>query len=1013
MLTADPNPGSTELASPLAEPAFQRMVGRAALGPALVLGVALGILLTLTLFLINSASWVDHTNQVIGQAYLTEKLAVDMETALESFQLTGEPRLLEPRKAALVQIDPAFDRLLAMVADNPAQVAAASRQQAIFAKLRSDEEERLRAGDQARGGARNAEAKALFDTFREGTASFIGEEGRLRDERTARLTLVRNAVLAVLTLSALAGLPLLWRTLRRTLAAVSGAYHGALALTAAQRDELQTTLRSIGDAVLATDATGNIAFLNPVAEALTGWSDAEARGRSLLEVMPIFNEQTGAPAVNPVERVLRERRVVGLANHTVLRPRSGGEIAIEDSAAPILGSAGEVRGVILVFHDVREKHARERELREAEWMARTALEVGGAGAWVLDLERGIVVGDAQMAQLFGVPQERCRAGESVETFFAAVHEEDRARVREGVTAALETGEFCVLDYRVHGANGIERWVDGRGRVERDAAGKPVRMPGFCIEITERKKTEMALIAARESAEALARVAAEGAERFRLLAETVSLQVWTATPDGLLNWANHYVAGYFGTDDVERDVLGSAWAQLVHAEDLPRIGRLWAKSIASGERYEAEFRLRRGDGEYRWFLVRAEAMRDAGGTVVKWFGTNTEIEALKAAQTTAEAASRAKDNFLAALSHELRTPLTPVLMTASALREDLRLPPEVREQLSMMERNIALEARLIDDLLDVTRITQGKLPLRPQLCDAHSLISLAVEIVRDDAQARGIAINRSYDAELSGLVADPARFQQVMWNLLRNSVKFTPAGGSISIHTSNHTDAGGAARLQIAVSDSGRGIEAAALERIFQPFEQAGVAGDHRFGGLGLGLAIARAIVDLHGGTIRAESGGEEQGATFIVELPDATMAPHGVAEADRGAPPAAIDAVPAEKAKPLRLLLVEDHPATLDVLTRLLTRAGHSVVATSTVAAALAAADASTFNAVVSDLGLPDGTGTELMVQLRARHGLRGIALSGYGMEQDMERTREAGFIAHLVKPVDFNQLRRTLELLG
>ena len=861
--------------------------------------------------------------------------------------------------------------------------------------------------------ARTAEAKALFDKIREGTAGFIGEEMRLRNERTARLALVRNAVLAVLTLSALAGLPLLWRTLRRTLAAVSGAYHGALALTAAQRDELQTTLRSIGDAVLATDAAGHIAFLNPVAEALTGWSDAEARGRPLLEVMPIFNEQTGAPAVNPVERVLRERRVVGLANHTVLRPRGGGEIAIEDSAAPILSSAGEVRGVILVFHDVREKHARERELREAEWMARTALEVGGAGAWVLDLERGIVVGDSRMAQLFSVPPERCRAGESVETFFAAVHEEDRARVREGVTAALETGEFYVLDYRVHGENGSERWVDGRGRVERDAAGKPVRMPGFCIEITERKKTEMALIAARESAEALARVAAEGAERFRLLAETVSLQVWTATPDGLLSWANHYVAGYFGTDDVERDVLGPAWAQYVHAEDLPRIGRLWAKSIASGERYEAEFRLRRGDGEYRWFLVRAEAMRDAGGTVVKWFGTNTEIEALKAAQTTAEAASRAKDNFLAALSHELRTPLTPVLMTASALREDLRLPPEVREQLSMMERNIALEARLIDDLLDVTRITQGKLPMRPQLCDAHSLISLAVEIVRDDAQARGIAINRSYDAELSGLVADPARFQQVMWNLLRNSVKFTPAGGSISIHTSNHTDAGGAARLQIAVSDSGRGIEAAALERIFQPFEQAGVAGDHRFGGLGLGLAIARAIVDLHGGTIRAESGGEEQGATFIVELPDATMAPHGVAEADRGAPPAAIDAVPAEKAKPLRLLLVEDHPATLDVLTRLLTRAGHSVVATSTVAAALAAADASTFDAVVSDLGLPDGTGTELMVQLRARHGLRGIALSGYGMEQDMERTREAGFIAHLVKPVDFNQLRRTLELLA
>ena len=386
------------------------------------------------------------------------------------------------------------------------------------------------------------------------------------------------------------------------------------------------------------------------------------------------------------------------------------------------------------------------------------------------------------------------------------------------------------------------------------------------------------------------------------------------------------------------------------------------------------------------------------------------DALLAAKEQAEAASRSKDNFLAALSHELRTPLTPVLMTAAALREDPRLPADAREQLGMMERNIALEARLIDDLLDLTRITRGKLSLRLQPCDAHSLISLAVEIVRDEAQAKGIALERSFAAPHSGLVADPARFQQVIWNLLRNAVKFTPRGGHIAIRTANAPREGGAERLQIEIRDSGVGIEPEALDRIFQAFEQAGRANDHRFGGLGLGLAIARAIVDLHGGTIRAESAGAGRGATFTIELPDAMEVPHGIESSHHagGSPGSAATA----GAGSLRLLLVEDHGATLEVLTRLLTREGHHVVAAATVGAALAAAEKEEFDAVVSDLGLPDGTGTELMVQLRERHGLRGIALSGYGMEEDLERTRKAGFIAHLIKPVDFNQLRRALETL-
>jgi CheY-like chemotaxis protein/anti-sigma regulatory factor (Ser/Thr protein kinase) len=339
---------------------------------------------------------------------------------------------------------------------------------------------------------------------------------------------------------------------------------------------------------------------------------------------------------------------------------------------------------------------------------------------------------------------------------------------------------------------------------------------------------------------------------------------------------------------------------------------------------------------------------------------------------------------------------------------------------MMERNIALEARLIDDLLDLTSIARGKMHLRAASVDAHSLIGLAVEIVREDARAKEISIERHLDANRSGLMADPARFQQVIWNLLRNAVKFTPRGGVIVISTVESTGADGLPWLQIVVSDSGIGIEPGMLEKIFRPFDQGGLTGDHRFGGVGLGLAIARAVVDLHGGRISARSDGPNCGSTFVVEFPGASRPPHGIADLGQrilpfsssvSTPPMPLPTAPEKK--PLRLLLIEDHDATLQVLLRLLSREGHTVTAARSVAEALAAAAADKFDLVISDLGLPDGTGIELMKKLRELHGLRGIALSGYGMEEDLMRTRQAGFIAHLIKPVDFSQLRRALEMLN
>jgi signal transduction histidine kinase/CheY-like chemotaxis protein len=384
--------------------------------------------------------------------------------------------------------------------------------------------------------------------------------------------------------------------------------------------------------------------------------------------------------------------------------------------------------------------------------------------------------------------------------------------------------------------------------------------------------------------------------------------------------------------------------------------------------------------------------------------------LRTAKVEAEEANKAKDEFLAVLSHELRTPLTPVLMMATALREDEQLPTEVRDHLAMMERNLALEVRLIDDLLDITAVSRGKLHLRTQLSDAHSLIGLAIEIVRDEALTKEISIEREFSAQSSGLVVDPARFQQVIWNLLRNALKFTPRGGRISIRTNDHASNW----LCIEVTDSGIGIEPDALEKIFLPFEQV-AASDHRFGGMGLGLAIARAIVNLHGGKISAASKGSNQGATFTVEFPGAQSPPHGIARTSTLAPfipGSLIPYKPFPTSSPMRLLLVEDHAPTLQVMSVLLMRSGFTVVTARNTVEALAAAATNKFNLVISDLGLPDGSGIHLMEKLRDMYGLRGIAISGYGMEEDIARSYQAGFIEHMVKPVSVTELRRVLAKL-
>ena len=669
---------------------------------------------------------------------------------------------------------------------------------------------------------------------------------------------------------------------------------------------------------------------------------------------------------------------------------------------PTRAADGTITGVFVHGVDWTERKTAETTLAQMSEQRRLALDSAAMGWWHLDLIQNRVYWDERFRAIFGVSGEEL----SYEKALSIIHPEDRAGVDAAVKASTRPVDPVphFVEYRVVHADGAVHWVQSRGKARFEgegAARRAVSMVGTILDITDTKAAQDAL--------------AESEAKYRALFDSVDSafcvleMIWDAQGKPI-DYRFVEVNSNFVQHNGFHEPAGKTALELV-----PNLETRWFEVFGEVARTGKPNRFVEGsEAMGRWFDLYAFPLGTGERRrVAVLFNDITQRlkseQALRAAKAEAEAASRAKDDFLAALSHELRTPLTPVLMAADDLSEDPALPASMRETLRMMQRNIALEARLIDDLLDLTRIANGKLELRAQDCEAHSLVGLAVEIVRDDAQAKGLTLEVDFAAMQTHFRGDPARVQQVFWNLLKNAVKFTPAGGRIVIRSRDEGD-----HLVLEVSDTGVGLAPEFLERIFNPFEQAGLINNARFGGLGLGLAIAKAIVELHSGTIRADSAGPGQGATFRVELA-AVVRPLGVtgeddqsAAAEMSNPP-----TPTPEAKGLqRLLLVEDHEATLAVLARLLTRAGYTVTTATSVAEARSVAEGASFDLVISDIGLPDGTGIELMEALHREHGLRGIALTGYGMEDDLRRSREVGFVEHLVKPVDFAQLRRAISRL-
>jgi PAS domain S-box-containing protein len=526
------------------------------------------------------------------------------------------------------------------------------------------------------------------------------------------------------------------------------------------------------------------------------------------------------------------------------------------------------------------------------------------------------------------------------------------------------------------------------------------------------------IADRQRAEAALQASEE---RFRALVENSSDAVVVLDEHGTVTFVTNSIRRVLGY--APEEFVGKVGFDLVHPDNRDAVLAEFAHLLRNpGATIAVHTLARHKHGTWRSMEVVCTNLlgNPAIRGVVANFRDTTErkqaeedraelLAREQAARAEAEAASRAKDEFLAVLSHELRTPLTPVLLTVSSMLQDPETSPALRSSLEMTRQNIELEARLIDDLLDVTRIVRGKLTLHCETVDVHELIERTLQTCESDLRSAGLRLELRLDANAHHVCADPARLQQVLWNLVKNAVKFTPSGGAVTVQTQSHsatqtaTSEPGESSVLIEVRDTGVGIEPDVLPKIFNAFEQGRSSRRMRqFGGLGLGLAISQSVMQAHGGRLTVHSAGAAQGSTFVVEL-KTVPAPRALG------PDGQIQQC-APRARPVQtILLVEDDPATLRILSRLLSTLGYNVLAADSLASAQALAEDQSFDLVISDIGLPDGSGLELMRRIRSSRAVKGIALSGFGMEEDIERSREAGFIEHLTKPIDLQRLEATI----
>jgi PAS domain S-box-containing protein len=603
------------------------------------------------------------------------------------------------------------------------------------------------------------------------------------------------------------------------------------------------------------------------------------------------------------------------------------------------------------------------------------------------------------------------ANEPAARYYGYTRSELQARTLKDLTAAPGNGIVNVPGLRPQ----VCRHVARNGRVlDVEAFWHEMLLDGrrtffgLMLDVSRHLSTEDAL---RQSE-----------ERFRRLANSVPAFVWTATPEGQVNYVNDPWYAYSGLG--REQTAGFGWLDAMHPDDRDRCMASYREALRTGTSYRFELRNRRADGQYRWFLMRAEPMRDSAGCITGWFGTSVDINDLKLAQEArarllaqeqilrleaetvtrgAQVANRVKDEFLATLSHELRTPLNAILGWTQTLQSGNTRKETLLRGLAQIEQSAQAQAKLIDDLLNVSDIVAGRLRLEVQPMRLIPTIQAAVETLYPAINAKDIRLDTDFDTAADVVAGDPVRLRQIIWNLLANAVKFTPRFGRIHVRLSRID-----ANAVISVRDTGEGISPEFLPYVFDRFRQADASSRKRHGGLGLGLAIVRHLAEMHGGTAEAQSEGEGRGSTFSVCIPIRT------GWDDMRGPAAANGAKSVrtrrQRLTGLRILTVDDDRNTREMLQEALERAGAEVISADSARDALARMRTFRPDVLVSDIGMPHEDGYDLLRQIRLLPDEDGgnvpaIALTGYAREEDQQATREAGYQAVTPKPVDLDKL--------
>jgi PAS domain S-box-containing protein len=482
----------------------------------------------------------------------------------------------------------------------------------------------------------------------------------------------------------------------------------------------------------------------------------------------------------------------------------------------------------------------EEKLRESEEMFREFLEHAPAAVAMFDREMRYVAVSRRWMENFNIRGKII--GRSHYDVFPEVPERWREIHRRSLAGAVEKSD----EDRFDRTDGSVIWVKWEARPWFDTAGEIGGIVIFSEDITARKRAEEAL---RESERQL-----------RTLADTVPQLVWMAEADGNIFWYNQKFYDYTGATATE--MVGWGWQSLHDPQILPKVLEQWRASLATGKPFEMEFPLRGADGVFRWFLTRVNPLSDSQGRIVRWFGTSTDIEESRRARKFAEESSRLKDEFLAMVSHELRTPLTSIVGWTSLLASHELDGRATSHAIQVIDRNARSLTQLIENLLEVTRSQTGKIQLNLRDVELAPVIQAAVDAVLPAAEAKEVRLQALLDPKTGSVTGDPDRLQQVVWNLLTNSVKFTAKGGRVQVSLQRM-----ASHAEITVSDTGSGISPEFLPFVFDRFRQADASSTRAHGGLGLGLSIARHLTELHGGTVSAYSPGEDQGSTFVIRLP--------------------------------------------------------------------------------------------------------------------------------------------------